>query len=98
MNYLVTINIILSIFIIHKLNKMADKQTILAAFGRIQSGLGNVAGDIRSLKDAIQPGMSQADVDELSAKAEELATNIEALAAETPEAGEPTSPTEEPIV
>lgn len=79
---------------------MADKQTILAAFTRIQSGLSNVAGDIRSLKDGIQQGMSQADVDELSTKAEELASSIEALAAETPEAGSgettPT-PSEEPV-
>jgi hypothetical protein len=66
---------------------MADKATILAAFTRIQDGLTNVAGDIRSLKDSIQPGMSQADVDEVSARAEQLASNIETLASETPEAG-----------
>lgn len=78
-----------------------DKQTILAAFGRMQSGLSNVAGDIRSLKDGIKPGMSQADVDEITAKAEEIASGIESLAAETPEAetggGTETGPTPAPI-
>lgn len=71
-----------------------DKQTILEKFSRIQAGLSNLAGDIRTLKDGIRPGMSQEDVDEVTTQAETLATAIEALAAETPETETP--PTEEP--
>jgi hypothetical protein len=79
------INTILLLLIVYKLNKMPDKSTILAAFTRIQDGLTNVADDIRRIKDAIQPGMSQADVDEISAQAEALASKVETIAAETPE-------------
>jgi outer membrane murein-binding lipoprotein Lpp len=91
-----TITIGFLLFITYKLIKMADKETILASFNRIQSGLTNLAGDIRSLKDGIQPGMSQADVDELSTRAETLASNIEALAAETPEAAADNADVDEP--
>jgi len=83
MKYLIALNIILSLIILIKMAN--DKETILAVLARIQSGLTNVAGDIRTLKDGIVPGMSQADVDEIAAKAEELAVSIENLAAETPE-------------
>jgi len=79
------INTILLLLIIYKLNKMADKETILAAFTRIQDGLTNVADDIRRIKDGIKPGMSQEDVDEISAQAEALASRVETIAAETPE-------------
>lgn len=62
---------------------LSDLKTTVA---RIGTGLDNIAADIRSLKDQINPGgLTAAEVASLQSDLETLAARTESVAAETPD-------------
>lgn len=68
--------------------KMASDQ-IAAGIARIMAALANIAADIRRLKDAVQPGMTDEQVAAAQALIDSTADRAEAMAAENPD---PTTP------
>lgn len=81
-----------SIFVstITLLKLMATKQELLAILDRIVTAQANIAADVRGLKEQLEnAGVDQEIID----RAEGIASSLEALAEETPDA-EPEEPTE----
>lgn len=68
-----------------------QNEQLAAALDRIVAAQGNIAGDVRGLKEAMEnQGVDPA----LIARAESIATSLEDLAAETPEDEQPPQPEE----
>jgi methyl-accepting chemotaxis protein len=70
---------------------MATVDDLSNALERVNVSTSNIAGDVRSLKeqiDALATGqpVTQEELDRLTARAEGIATNLEGVAAETPDA------------
>lgn len=56
-----------------------------AALAKIDAATNNIAADIAKLKDAIKPGMTQAEVDEIQGLLDATVTKLEGVAASTPD-------------
>ena len=56
---------------------------IKAILKRIDTATNNIAEDIRGLKDAVKPGMTDAEVLDVQTLAEASATKLEGIAAST---------------
>jgi len=57
-----------------------------AALAKIDAATNNIALDLKGLKDAIKPGMSDAEVAEVQGLLDAAAGKLEGIAAETPDA------------
>jgi len=60
-------------------NAMATAE-VKAALGRIDATTNNIAADVKRLKDKVGTGMSEAEVAEVQADAERIATRLEGIA------------------
>jgi len=67
---------------------MAAVDDLKAILTRIATATDNIAADITAIKNKIQPGMTEAEVAEVTAGLEAAAEKIESLDAENPE-GQP---------
>ena len=64
---------------------MTAADDLNAKFDRMVAATNNIAADVRAIKASISTGMTQAEVDAAQARAESIASTLEALDAENPE-------------
>lgn len=56
---------------------------VKAVLNRIDVATNNIAEDVRRLKDGVKPGMTEAEVAEVQAQGDAIATKLEGIAAST---------------
>lgn len=66
---------------------MSGSEELNAKYDRMVASAAKIAADIRILTAGIGVGMTQAEVDAANARAEEIASGLEALDQQTPDAG-----------
>lgn len=70
---------------------MGAKEEIAEAFAKINVATNNIAADIQKLSEQISGGLSAEEAAGVAAQLSTVATQLEAIAAVTPD-GEPTPP------